>query len=51
MGLASLLAHQGGWDEIIMVAGPILVFGGLLLVARRRAVAAADEREADSPTT
>ena len=34
--LAALLAHQGGWDEILMVAGPLLVVVGLLSWARRR---------------
>ena len=32
-----LLAHQGGWDEILMVAGPLLVFAGVLYLANRRA--------------
>jgi hypothetical protein len=31
-----VLAHQGGWDEILFVLGPILVVVGLLAVARRR---------------
>ncbi|MGI9051904.1 MAG: hypothetical protein ACR2HQ_04530 [Ilumatobacteraceae bacterium] len=31
-----LLAHQGGWDEILLVAGPIVVIVGVLLLARRR---------------
>ena len=31
------LAHQGGWDEILMVAGPLLVFAGVLYLANRRA--------------
>jgi len=31
------LAHQGGWDEILMVAGPLLVFGGVLWLANKRA--------------
>jgi hypothetical protein len=31
-----LLAHQGGWDEILLVAGPVLVIIGLLAVAKRR---------------
>ena len=30
------LAHQGGWDEILLVAGPIAVIVGLLLLARKR---------------
>ncbi|MGH9228215.1 MAG: hypothetical protein ACRD07_05675 [Acidimicrobiales bacterium] len=32
-----LLAHQGGWDEVLFVAVPILIFGSLLAVANRRA--------------
>jgi hypothetical protein len=35
--IAALLAHQGGWDEILFVAVPIAIFGGLLVVANRRA--------------
>jgi hypothetical protein len=31
-----LLAHQGGWDEILLVLGPIAVIVGLLALARRR---------------
>lgn len=34
---ATLLAHQGGWDEIFFVAAPLVVFAGLLIVAKRRA--------------
>lgn len=33
---ALLLAHQGGWDELVFVLAPLLVFAGLLLVAKRR---------------
>lgn len=41
-----VLAHQGGWDEILLVAGPILVLGGLLKLANKRAdKLAAEERE------
>jgi len=32
-----LLAHQGGWDEILLVAGPMLLLAGLLRVANKRA--------------
>lgn len=32
-----LLAHQGGWDEILLVVGPIAILGGLLVLANRRA--------------
>lgn len=34
--LAAVVAHQGGWDEILFVAAPIAVIVGLLTVARRR---------------
>ena len=33
---AAVLAHQGGWDEALLVAGPIAVVAGLLWLARRR---------------
>jgi hypothetical protein len=32
-----VLAHQGGWDEIGMVAVPLLLVSLLLVVANRRA--------------
>jgi hypothetical protein len=32
-----VLAHQGGWDEMIMVAVPLLLVTILLVVANRRA--------------
>ncbi len=34
--LSAVVAHQGGWDEILMVAGPPLVLIGLLYWARSR---------------
>ncbi len=37
MGLA-VLAHQGGWDEALLVAGPVLLFAGIVWNAKRRAV-------------
>ncbi len=33
-----VLAHQGGWDEALLVAGPLLVFAGVVWSAKRRAV-------------
>lgn len=33
-----VLAHQGGWDEALMVAGPVLLFAGIVWHAKRRAV-------------
>jgi hypothetical protein len=41
---AALLAHQGGWDEILMVLAPIVIFAGLLVVANRRAGSIEQER-------
>lgn len=35
--ITQLLAHQGGWDEILIVAGPILLLAGLLKLANKRA--------------
>ena len=32
-----VLAHQGGWDEILMVLVPVSLFAALLYVANRRA--------------
>ncbi len=34
--MSAVLAHQGGWDEILLVLGPILVIAGLLMLAKRR---------------
>lgn len=42
----TVLAHQGGWDEILMVLTPIAVFALLLKVANSRANKARDERAA-----
>lgn len=30
-------AHQGGWDEILLVLAPIALFAALLYVANKRA--------------
>lgn len=43
------MAHQGGWDEILMVVGPVLIFAWLLSVARKRAQMLADAKAVDSP--
>lgn len=32
-----LLAHQGGWDEILLVAAPLALLAALLFLANRRA--------------
>jgi hypothetical protein len=40
-----LLAHQGGWDEALMVVVPVAVFGGLLYVANKRAARLTEESD------
>lgn len=42
-----VLAHQGGWDEILLVGTPIALFAFLLWVANRRARAQMEARERD----
>lgn len=41
----SVLAHQGGWDELLFVLVPIALFAGLLAIANRRAVRAQAEHQ------
>lgn len=46
----AVLAHQGGWDEIIFVVVPMVVLAGLLRLAKRRAEReAADESASLTP--
>ncbi|CAN5503371.1 hypothetical protein BH10ACT3_BH10ACT3_12750 [soil metagenome] len=47
LGAAPLvLAHQGGWDEILMVLVPVSLFAALLYVANRRAATMAARNDA-----
>lgn len=48
--VAPLLAHQGGWDELLFVLVPIALFAALLAVANRRATRAQAERDDTDPT-
>ena len=34
--IIALLAHQGSWDEILLVAGPIAVIVGHLAIDKKR---------------
>jgi len=34
--LTPLLAHQGGWDEMLLVIAPIVLIIGILAVVKRR---------------
>jgi len=45
-----MLAHQGGWDELLLVLLPIGIFAGLLALANRRATHRLAEREAGHST-
>lgn len=47
--MSALLAHQGGWDEILLVLVPIALFAGLLVVANRRAASAERGRDSGEP--
>lgn len=44
----AVFAHQGGWDEILLVAGPLGVIGGLLWLANKRVTAKLAEAESGS---
>ena len=41
-----LLAHQGGWDEALMVVVPVGVFASLVWIAYRRST---DDRDGNGP--
>ncbi len=43
--VALVIAHQGGWDEILMVLGSLSLIGALFAFAHRRANALARQRE------
>jgi hypothetical protein len=43
----TMIAHQGGWDEILLVLGPIAVIVGLLMLARKR-VEGMEQSKADA---
>lgn len=43
--MVAILAHQGGWDEFLMVAIPCAGFVWLLRLARRRSLAAREAAE------
>lgn len=47
--IAAVLAHQGGWDEILLVLLPLAVFGLLLAIARRRVLRLGDGAADDEP--
>lgn len=53
VAIQAILAHEGGWDEFLLVAAPIVVIIGLLLLAKRRvdSIASNDAVHPSEPTT
>jgi hypothetical protein len=47
---ATVLAHQGGWDEVALIGGPILVIIVLLAIAKRRVDAQTARHQAAKPS-
>jgi hypothetical protein len=45
--MAMVLAHQGGWDEVLLVALPLGLFALLLFIANRKAQAQLDDEQPD----
>ncbi len=43
-----LVAHQGGWDEVLLIGVPIVIIIGLLWLAKRRVDAASRDSSPDS---
>lgn len=48
--LAVVIAHQGGWDEILMVLAPVAIVAWLLRLAKRRVSRAEEAAAGDHPT-
>ncbi|MGH9118023.1 MAG: hypothetical protein ACRD0A_09160 [Acidimicrobiales bacterium] len=48
MTLTPLLAHQGGWDEILLVATPVVLLALLLWRANKKAARLERQREVDA---
>lgn len=46
------MMHAGGWDEILLVAGPLAIIAALIVVARKRVPPEDDadhDRDRDRP--
>ena len=45
-----VIAHQGGWDELLLIVAPVVLIVAILAIAKRRVDAAADaRRRANAP--
>lgn len=47
----ALLAHQGGWDEVLLVVVPLAIIGALLWIANQRVKRQLPEEEAKDTKT
>ncbi|MCY3559979.1 MAG: hypothetical protein OXH20_02210 [bacterium] len=47
----SILAHQGGWDEILIIIGPIAAIVGVVALVRRRLSREAQEAASEQGET
>ncbi len=45
-----IFAHEGGWDEALLVLVPLALIGMLLILANRRMKARLDEMEQSEDT-
>ena len=43
-------AHEGGWDEILLVVVPLAIIGALLVIANQRMKSRLDEIEQSDDT-
>ena len=50
VGLFPVLAHQGGWDESLLVVGPLFVIGLALWLVNRRVSSRLSETETSTET-
>ena len=49
--MTAILAHQGGWDEVVLVILPIVILVLLLRAARRRAEGETSDDDKGRPST
>jgi len=49
--VSNYLAHQGGWDEILMVVGPLGLIGGCLWFANKKLTKKINNQQNNSTNT
>jgi hypothetical protein len=45
----AILMHAGGWDEVLMIAGPVIIFGVLRWLGGRHRRREDEEDDPDEP--